>query len=88
MGLPELLLWLGKLLGGEALKARLGRTGLRAELRLLRKALQDSQDRRAELEEFGELTAHVLRERDELFKEVVRLRVENVALRNELSARE
>lgn len=85
MGLADVLLWLLKLLGGEALKDRLGRRGLRAELRVLRQALQDSQNKRDELANVEPLVDRMARERDALFAEVVRLRVENVALREELA---
>lgn len=76
-------MWLAKLFGGEAIKARLSRFGTRAELRVLKKALQESQQRRDELEEAAALFAQVCEDRDRLFAEVIRLRLENRALREE-----
>lgn len=70
-----------KLLGGEAIKGQLGKRGLKADLRILKKALEDSQHRRAELEAAAGVVERIARERDDYFTEVVRLRAENVALR-------
>lgn len=80
----ELLAWLAKLVGGEAVKAQLGKRGLKAELRILRKALEDSQNRRAELESAADLLSRIARQRDDHFAEILRLRAENAALREAL----
>lgn len=80
----EVFAWLAKLAGGEAIKGQLGKRGLRAEVRMLRKALEDSQNHRAELERTAELLDRSERECERQFAEIVRLRAENVALRAEL----
>ena len=74
-------LWLAKTLGAEQIKRLLGKRGLQAENRSLKKALNDSQQRREELESVYDLLSRLYNERDQLQAEVIRLRAENVALR-------
>ena len=85
--LVEVGLWLAKAIGGEQIKRLLNRRGLQAELRSVRKALQDSQQRREELEGVYELLARLHAERDAAQAEALRLRVENVRLRERLAKR-
>lgn len=73
--LAEVGLWLAKTLGAEQIKRMLGRRGLQAENRSLKKALSDSQQRREELEGAFELLSRLVKERDQLQAEVIRLRV-------------
>lgn len=80
----EVLVWLAKMLGGEAIKGQIGKRGLKAENRVLRKALEDSQNHRAELERTAELLDRSERECERQFAELMRLRAENVALRAEV----
>lgn len=84
----EVLGWLAKLVGGEAIKSQLGKRGLKAEVRILRKALEDSQNRRAELEGAAELVSRIARQRDDHFADILRMRDENAALRDELKRKE
>lgn len=79
--LAEVGLWLAKTIGADQLKRLLGRRGLQAENRSLKKALVDSQQRREELEGIADLLSRLDKERDQLQAEVIRLRVENAALR-------
>ena len=79
--LAEVGLWLAKTLGAEQIKRLLGKRGLQAENRSLKKALNDSQQRREELESVYDLLSRLYNERDQLQAEVIRLRAENVALR-------
>lgn len=57
-------------------------------MRSLKKALRESQERREELEGVRDLLARLHAERDTAEAEVIRLRVENVRLREELAARD
>lgn len=82
--LAEVGLWLVKTLGAEQIKRLLGKRGLQAENRSLKKALTDSQQRREELEGVYDLLTRLYNERDQLQAEVIRVRTENVTLREAL----
>ena len=80
----EIFGWLAKTVGAQLLKDRLGRTGLKRQNASLMQALQDSQARRAELEDAARIVEEIARQRDQYFAEIVKLRAENVALRERL----
>ena len=82
--LAEFGLWLVKTIGGERIKRLFAKRGLQAELRSIKQALADSQAEREALVGSAERLEMALRDRDRLHAEVIRLRVENVALRAEL----
>lgn len=63
----------------------MGRSGLTRQNKILIKALEESQNRRAELEDAARIIADIARQRDEHFSEIVKLRAENVALRDALA---
>lgn len=85
--LIEVGLWLAKAIGGEQIKRLLNLRGLQAELRSLKKALRDSQERREELEGVFDVLARLHAERDAAQAEVFKLRVENADLLRRLDAR-
>jgi predicted nuclease with TOPRIM domain len=85
--LVDVGLWLAKAIGGEQIKRLLNRRGLQAEMRSLRKALRESQERREELEGVYDLIERLHAERDAAQAEALRLRVENVRLRERLEKR-
>jgi predicted nuclease with TOPRIM domain len=85
--LIDISLWLAKAIGGEQIKRLLNRRGLQAEMRSLKKALRESQDRRDELEGVYELLERLHAERDAAQAEALRLRVENIRLRERLDKR-
>lgn len=84
MAAGEILVWLAKTIGGQAIKDRIGRAGLKRQNRVLTKALEESQHRRADLEDAARIVASIAAQRDSYFAEIVRLRAENVALRAEV----
>lgn len=81
----EIIAWLAQIIGGQAIKDRMGRSGLKRQNKILTKALEESQNRRAELEDAARMIAEIARQRDQYFSEIVRLRAENVALRDALA---
>ncbi|MBX9729895.1 MAG: hypothetical protein K2X59_01080 [Sphingomonas sp.] len=81
MGGGEVIAWLAKTIGAHAIKDRMGRSSLKRQNAMLAKALEDSQNRRGELEDAGRIVAEIARQRDQYFSEIVKLRAENVALR-------
>jgi len=81
----EIVAWLAKAIGSQAIKDRMGRSGLKRQNAVLAKALEDSQNRRAELEDAALLVAEIARQRDAYFTEIVKLRAENVALTQTLA---
>ena len=85
--LVDVGLWLAKAIGGEQIKRLINRRGLQAELRSLRKALRESQERREELEVVYALLSRPQAERDAAEAEELKLRVENVRLREKLAKR-
>jgi hypothetical protein len=81
----EIIAWLAKTIGSQAIKDRMGRSGLKRQNAVLAKALEDSQNRREELEDAARFVAQIARQRDAYFAEIVKLRAENVALRDSLA---
>ena len=79
--IADVAVWLAKTVGGDQLKTLLQRRGLKAELRSLKKALIESQQRREELEGVAALLLKLHRERDALQAELARLRIEAAELR-------
>ncbi len=80
----EILVWLAKAIGGQALKDRVGRAGIKRQNRVLTKALEESQHRREELEDAARIVVSIAAQRDSHFAEIVSLRAEIVALRAEI----
>ncbi|WP_375427035.1 hypothetical protein [uncultured Sphingomonas sp.] len=84
MPIESVGLWIVRTVGGQFFKELFARNGLRTQLRSINKALVDSQDERERLAGVETLYANISAERDQLQAEVIRLRVENVALRQRL----
>lgn len=82
MSVETFALWLLRTVGGQAVKDRFNRRGLNTQLRSLQKALLDSQDDRDRLRGVEAILERVARDRDIYFAEIVRLRAENVAMRD------
>lgn len=84
MAAAEILVWLAKTIGGQAIKDRICRAGLKRQNRVLMKALEESQQRREELEDAARIVAEIAVQRDGYFTEILRLRAENAALQAEV----
>lgn len=87
MSVETFALWLLRTVGGQAVKNRFNRRGLNTQLRSLQKALLDSQDDRDRLRGVEAILERVARDRDTYFADIVRLRAENVVMRDQLARR-
>jgi hypothetical protein len=84
MSLSPVVLWLAEAIGKRKLNELLdGRD--KAEGRILRRALADSQNQRDELAGVAEMFAEIFDPRDALQATVIRLELENSGLRAEIA---
>ena len=84
--MDALFLWLIAKIGEQKLRELLNRNSSEADIRTLKQALRDSQQRRAELEGISEIVERVARQRDALFEENMQLHADNRQLRERLKA--
>ena len=86
MAVGEFLGWLGKVVTGDKIKQQLNRKGLQDQVRVLTRALAESQDHRQEYADALDRVHRIAADRDHYHAEMMKLRLENAELRLELEA--
>lgn len=81
----EILGWLAQLVASEKIKEQFGKRGLNKETRILKEALEDSQNFRAEYADALQQVHRIAADRDHYHSEMMKLRIEVAQQEQELA---